>query len=399
MLSFFLHKKFWMPLVLLVTFALLAEWLLSMNLWKNLVLKNSYLGNGIYREKAIKDFGLANIEWITVGDSKIDWGIEHDRIKKAAKKEGINHIRMSFEASNFMAIQATVNWSIANMPHLKGIVLGVSEDSFGHFSDVTKQYKVSWPFRAFYDREKYQYSRAILFWQDLWYRLAIVTHYKDIKNFLMNPFVRIKSLDKKRVHLMDRQLNFNRHIPKNSCGYGLSNLEACVATAERLKQNGQNFLGAQQFIINQCGNSYAKNRVINRQAVLALSEPHRKQLVHNWQLLFRDILNNDVALTLVVLPEHGMLDYVVKPNNTIDVFREVVANVSNIKGFDLLDLRDSFNQQPLSECRYYSDILHFNNTGKIHITNSIIKHMYPQDESIMSADAISQEGFEQEKMN
>ena len=84
----------------------------------------------------MEQFGLETIEWITIGDSRIDWGINHHKILKQQKQNNINHLRLSLRSANFLAIQTSIDWSIKNLPNLKGIMIGAAEANFGKFDDV-----------------------------------------------------------------------------------------------------------------------------------------------------------------------------------------------------------------------------------------------------------------------
>lgn len=373
MIKFLRHKKFWMPFLLVLLLALLLEVLLRFNLWDNMIKPRSFLGNALYREQALRDFGLEKVHWITVGDSKSDWGLEHQAILNVQKINGNNHLRLSFESSNFMAIQATVDWSIANMPNLKGIMLGISEDSVSHLSDVTTQYNVAWQFRNYYDDDKYQYFEAN--YQSYAYitSLASYVYHKDIKNFIMNMSSRIKAIDRYQLNTYKNIFNYSRHLSGNICDFSLDSIQQCVQMAESFNKKQAELNGAEQFIKANCGNDNIKSRVQVGLANYSISKIDMQHRINNWQGLFNTILGHNLKLKVMVLPESVMYDYVIRPENAEQILLTILDGYKMHEKFEILDLRNIFKQQPgLEQCQYYHDPIHFNNKGKALLTQKVV---------------------------
>lgn len=373
MLKFFTNIKFWLPVVLVLIFGILIEVFFRLGLWDDYIKPKSYLGNALYREKAVKEFGLEDIHWITIGDSRMDWGIEHDKIQKTQSKKGINHLRMSFESSNFMAMQSTIDWSIANMPNLKGIMLGMSEVSFGHFSVAINQYKVAWPFRDHFDYDKYKYFN---FKNNLFSYIArntISVYFEDLILFLRAAPERFDEIDDYLARSHNNLFKFNRDMPGNICQFQLDNLNQCIQTANEIVNKLTKLNSAESFISKVCHNNKKKNSPNFDFMNNELNQQSKNELINNWQKLFRSILGHQLKFKLVVLPEHQMYDYVIKPSNTHEVVNEVINSVKQLRSFDLLDLRDVLDSNNINQhCQYYKDPLHYNNHGKSLITQNII---------------------------
>ena len=373
MIEFLKHKKFWLPLILVLFLILSLEVLLRFNVWDRMIAPHSFLGNAVYRKQAIEDFGLENIHWITVGDSKSDWGLEHKAILDIQKINGDNHLRMSFESSNFMAIQATIDWSIANMPNLKGVLLGVSEDAISHLSDVTTQYNVAWPFRDFFDYQKYHYFASN--YQSYAYLTSTALHvyYKDFKNFIKHLPRRFKMIERYQGKAHKNIFNYNRNLSKNICHFSLKTIQQCVQTAENLNKKHAKLRGIEQFVVANCGNENSKIRARDDLPNYYVSNANMHYIIDNWKGLFDNILAHDLNLKVMILPESVMYNYVIRPENARQILLTILDDYILHERFEILDSRKLFQQQSnAQQCEYYNDPIHFNNKGKTLLTQKVV---------------------------
>ena len=362
-----------MPILLVMLIALVLEILLRFETWDSFIKPKSYLGNAIYRLQAIEKFGLENIHWITIGDSRIDWGLEHNKLFSVQKHNGLNHLRMSFESSNFMALQATIDWSISHMPNLKGILLGVAEDNFGHYSSVTNQYNVAWPFRDYFNYDNYRYFDDYHNYYSYITRSAIAVYYRDLKRFFRGIIKRANMIEYYLKSNHDKTLQFNRSMEGNICGFQLEDLKQCVNTSKDISKKKTSLNGAERFILAVCHTSSAQYLLENELEYYKLNEQTRIDITHNWQKLFSSILSKQIKLKLVLLPEHPMYGYMIKPSDAHEVVEEALISIDQHSDFELLDLRrvlKTNSQTP--ECGYYMDPLHYNNLGKSRLTQKII---------------------------
>lgn len=366
-----------MPLVIVFIMAVLLDVIFRLGYWNDFIKPKSYLGNAIYREKAIKDFGLENIHWITIGDSRFDWGIEHSRIKNTQKRNGLNHLRMSFESSNFMAIQTTIEWSIANMPNLKGILIGVSEDGFSHYSAATNQYKVAWPFRSFIKYNKYQYFDFKSHLYSYFTRYGMSVYFNDLRFFLRNIVKRFKDINDFINNDFHNIFEFNRNMQGNICQYQLDDLKDCILTAKELHKKKTKLKGAENFIYKVCYNSQSSTLPNEKFIPTQLSSQEKEDLSNQWVSLFSIINQKNIELKLVYLPDHDIFDYAIKSNNAHEVSNKIINHVGMLKNTEILDLSKEFKtKNKFQSCQLYKDPLHFNNIGKSLITEKIINRFF-----------------------
>ncbi len=367
MLNFFKHKKFWLPLLVVALLFVVLECLLRTGAYDAYVEPNSYLGNAMQRQQAIDNFGKENIDWITVGNSKIDWGIDHHALAKARKKMGLKHIRLSIESSNFLAIQAVMDWSINNMPNLQGIMVGITETNLAQYSYLTKLYKIIWPFRSALDYQNYQVLAPRQGWLRYFYQLAVVNFAIDLKHYITDPIGRNRRIEHANKSNVIKVLKFKRHRANDICALPLNDLAACVAAAEIVQKTPG---GVEGFELPKrlCSKKSTHYRLNKSLPVAPTSEADR--LTENWVKLFEHIISKDKAITLVLLPEHEMHDYMIKPSNAHEITEAILQQLKGNPSFKLIDLRGLFEE--VADCEVFADPLHFNNQGIELITQALI---------------------------
>ncbi len=359
MWSFFKHKKFWLPWVVLLGLFLITEIMLRVGWYDKWVKPESFLGDVTYRLKAIESQGLDQINWITVGDSRVDWGINHQHVAALRQKQGLVHTRMSFGSANFVSIQTTIDWSMANMSSLQGVMLGISENGFAHYSYMNKQYKVAWPFKAFMDFDNYRPLHPYDEWLRHFYSLAWVTYFADIKAFINNPkfrFNRIRYANRKGS--IDAILNFKKEVKDDLCAHPLKTIDDCIQST-RVIDHTVTELDGFSFIHRSCSTPIAKLRAAKNLPVPPVK--NQAQLIKNWTTLIDHVLQQNKDFVLLLLPEHESHDYIYKPQNAGIITQQIIAAFDDHPNFKLIDLRDLFADK--KSCQYFGDPTHFNNAG------------------------------------
>lgn len=365
MLAFFVHKKFWMPIALLLITGIVIELFFRSGLYNRFLSPNSLMGNTFNQISVVKRFGVDDVDWITIGDSKTDWGINHKFLKNERKKDGVNHIRFSLAGSNFMTLQSSTEWSINNFKNLEGIMIGMYEFEFVRHSNFNKEYKISWPFKKYWNFDKFDYFNQSNYKVDVIKKLALSNYHSDFQNLLINPIKRyqMKEAADKR---WKKYINFNKKSKVNLCEYDISDLPSCVALGRKFKENKS----AKQFGIpvKNCKRRSSIERLKMKQWLTDPIdlEPH----FENWSYLFDQILKQNKKIKLVMLPEYEFFEYMGKPSNAYQLVDMLTLKYSNNKNFSLIDLRELFNVE--DECNYYSDVLHFNSKGIQVITDAIV---------------------------
>lgn len=379
MVNFFLSKKFWCPFLIVIVTALLSEVFLRTGVYDILVKPKSRLGQSLYRVADLKKINSDSIDWVTIGDSKFDWGIDHQQIRTEQEKKGIKHIRLSLAGSNFMTVQSSIEWSLENLPNLDGIMLGLYEAEFLALGHPAKEIKTSWPFRVHLKNHRFNYYRnfrdfnpitefpKILSSSTFFNSLALTVYFKDIKDFLVNPWQRFAELKKRNKNWLDH-INFKHDISENMCEFKLENLSQCIDSAQQMKAL-KKVPPRYQTPFRKCNQKEAKNRMLRKEWKTPAVD--LSPFMDKWQYLFNHILKHEKQIYLVLLPEHKFYNYMSKPSNAGNFTDQLISKYSSLPKFKVLDLRQLFNNS--NHCKYFNDSLHFNNIGIEEVTKEVAK--------------------------
>ncbi len=369
MLNFFKNVKFWGPFVIVAVIFLLMELVLRKGVWDERIEPNSYLGNGVNHAKAIKNYGLDKPNWVSIGNSVLDWGLDHQAIRSALVKKKIDYVRMSMGSSKFPAMQMTAEWSVENMSNLDGVIIGSSESALGNFYMAT-QYKIAWPFTDAYDNKKYNYdfrnSPLELFYQ----KLALFVYFDDIKDYFLNYSKRSKR------HTLnpdiDEILNTNKPMSKDVCGYELADLSECIETANQIRlKNSINY--TEREIIKRCPVKTSLRKLKLNSLSYKINDTLVETFIQNWTTLFTSISQKGVAVKFFILPEHPILQYTTKPRGMHKILNKLLKNLNELDNVTVYDMRNLFSNHPsLEVCKLFNDSLHLSNAGKDILTKELL---------------------------
>jgi len=278
MIDFFKHKKFWLPLIILSGLLVLTELGLRAGWYDRILSPLSHMGNTVYRIQAFDRFGRDQIDWITLGDSKMDWGINHGVFRQAREQNGVNHLRFSLAGSNFLATHTAAEWAIDHLSGLDGIMLGMYEHEFVNMGNTKKEFKITWPFKAYWQLDDFDYFKNASEFELFSNQLAIQNYAGDVKDWLLNPLKRHRMHQHHESKWME-QLNYQRDMTGDLCAYDLSSLSSCVASASQFKSLSQ---VPHVFVpsYKNCSNRRAKNRLQKQQLKTASIDLQPLSLIH-----------------------------------------------------------------------------------------------------------------------
>ncbi len=346
------------------------ELVLRSGLWDSKIKPRSYLGHGVYRAHAIQAYGLEKINWVTVGNSVLDWGLNHRKVRTALKAEGIEYARMTMGSSKFPVVQMVADWSVEQMEQLDGLVVGASASALGSYQ-LSTQYKVSWPFLDAYDADKYQYDVANAPLKNFYQKLALFVYFDDIKDYFLNFKKRTGKVDKNYAEV-DRILNFNVKKSGNVCGYEITNLQDCVKTANQLRKKSKTTRFERE-IIGRCPAKLSRKQLKSGTLSGQLSEANIALYAQNWSNLILNLADQSKQVKFFVLPEHPLVQFTTKPRGMDEVMNRVLQTISPSKWVQVHDLRPLFSaHQKFRQCELFSDGIHLNDEGKMILTDYLI---------------------------
>ena len=359
-----------MPVALLLALTVCLELALRAGLYNPILSNDSLMKRSLDRYQAMNLFGYENIHWLTMGDSRTDWGFDHKKIQEHQSQLGLNHIRLSFGRSTYVSFQTLSRWALHYLPNLQGILIGMPTSSFYQKSVQTNQYMNVWAFRDFYPQnlKRQEGTKNTYFWEHWYAQSYIHQYYPDLKDLIQNFSQRSKKLLIRQPVTTSNLFDSTFEVKRNLCEYSLETLQSCQETAKILL-NKKNPSILEQSIINRCSHpnqpTQSNQNRINR-------------TIKQWQQFFNYRLNQGLEIIVVLIPQHPIFDYLINPEGAESIQQEVIRTFKNHETFSVIDLRDSFTDNDIPHCQVYYDLAHYNLKGQEIITDALINALKNQ---------------------
>ncbi|WP_395377340.1 hypothetical protein [Marinicella sp. W31] len=337
----------------------------------------SFVGHSFARKNDIESFDLEKIKWITIGDSIIDWGIDHKAIYESSLAHNQPHLRMSFGSSYLSAYQGIFNWSEQHMPNLNGVVFGLSLNRISSFGDPFREAKLLLPFNQLTESQAHYPDPRHHILDRLYIRFknSYLWIYRDyVKNYLYNPQIIHSEQNRPRENTREN-LFYKRNAARNICQYNINSFRQCHSKAIELKSNGKPLHLVEKFIVDKCGNANANHNAKKKDYHWQLEALEFEALKTYWKSFFTSVLAKDKQLTIVILPESKLtLDYFM-PSNAHQLMADILKDIDQKSNLQIIDLSDLFNNNTEQECSYYVDFLHYSNAGIDAITEELLNRI------------------------
>ena len=110
------------PLALLV----LLELVFRLGLWEPMAKPTSHAGTSVRLKRMLLDAQLARIDFVTLGSSRPELGIDHHGVAEAARQEGFIHANLSMPGVHWMSIGILTDWLQRHHPEIRGGIIALS---------------------------------------------------------------------------------------------------------------------------------------------------------------------------------------------------------------------------------------------------------------------------------
>ena len=324
----------------------------------------TYIGKAVFRYRALQEFGFDQVNMISLGDSSLDWGLDHGEIKsKLLKEQHKNYIRFTFEQSGFLAIQSTAEWAMENLPNLEHIVIGFDGRKIEP-KGTARQMMVAMPFNQHVDFDSYHYAQLEDPWLKWLRHLDLYWYFYEIQGWFEDPIetrrVRHKFLTNNWPRIWEK-----RHVrTKNVCPYNTDTLKSCYQTMLQLKAKKAKRSQFEKMLIKQCGSRYARLQLINPKAGQRISPEEQTQWTENWLTLFNKINDRGIKLTVLLLPESHINTVLNTPRNATEFIDQLMQKTSQLDQAKVVNLRTLFTSKTTQQpCEFFTDFMHYNNEG------------------------------------
>ena len=222
-------------LALPVLILLALEWAFRAQLWSPYAKPDSHAGTSQRKLEGLRDPRVQQIDFVTLGDSRAVYGIDHAALFAAAQARGQTHLNLSMPGSHWMTLILQQQWLKREHPELRGVVVGLSVSSFGGVFNGDYELGIVTPWRTWQDTnrvaeliplqrgkpETYAVASALMAWRD------------DVSDLLQHPGPRRKALAwwSQQDHWLALQSNVDEQ--RDLCAVPLHRVSDCDALSNR----------------------------------------------------------------------------------------------------------------------------------------------------------------------
>lgn len=214
------------PLLLLA----LIEFLFRLGVWEPMAARDSHSGTSIRAKHAVMAWA-DDIDYITLGSSRAEYGFDHSLLFNHAKTRGYTHLNLSQPGSHWLTITTISQWLQQRHPELKGGVIGLSYLDFQYPRNGSYELAIAQPFRPLLSRPalyQFQFDPNDLSSYGAW--SALFAYRQDVRDFLGNPKKRLITnqwFAANKPYRFDENPETNRDV----CALPWDSLEQCLNAA------------------------------------------------------------------------------------------------------------------------------------------------------------------------
>ena len=370
-------------LVLLAPIALLLalEALFEAGVWEPLAKPASHAGTSVRMKQALLDPVAARLDYVTLGSSRPEYGIDHALLAATAKRYGRVHADLSMPGAHWMTVGILARWLQRNHPEIRGGIIALSIQDLMYPGNGDYELGVVEPFRRLADIPwivahvpfeagdigSYGSLSALFAWRS------------DIQDFVRNPTAREDSIDWYRANSLPRERLFaNPASHGDMCRSGTARLDAC----DRIEASTG---AAQDGLKRQCRElrAYAADRRDYRSEMRQPALPDdMRRLRELVQAQLRAMRWPDPPL-VVLMPMPRLWTRDVLGNGLHAWALAVLQPLADEGSIRLVDATGFFAGEGDAECAMFFDFYHQNGAGRERLTRWLL----PQVERFLCQDA------------
>lgn len=113
---------------------LLVEFLFQLGVWEPITFPLSHVGTSIRLKRALTKPEL-KLDFVTLGSSRPEYGLDHEEIAKAALENGYLHANLSMPGSHWMTVRVLSTWLSEHHSELRGGFIALSTQDFNYLGN------------------------------------------------------------------------------------------------------------------------------------------------------------------------------------------------------------------------------------------------------------------------
>lgn len=220
---------------LLVAVALVAatEALFEAGIWEPLARPDSHAGTSVRLKRALASPAAARLDFVTIGSSRPEFGLDHAAIAAAAKARGFVHADLSMPGTHWMTVGILTDWLARHHPEIRGGVIALAVQDFAYPGNGDYELGIVAPFRRLSDipwiTEHVPFRREDI--ETYGDYSALFGWRQDIRDFVAAPRQRIRALTWYARQPAASMLFDNPESSGDMCHVGFDSLAACDRVA------------------------------------------------------------------------------------------------------------------------------------------------------------------------
>lgn len=219
-------------LTLLAPFALLLaiESVFHTRLWERHAQPSSHAGTSVRLKRALRDPVASHIDFVTLGSSRPEYGIDHAAWAARAKERGLVHADLSMPGTHWMTVGVLTRWLAREHPEVRGGIVALSIQDFTNPGNGAYELGIVQPLRTLADTPWIaQHVPFDIHDLSTWGVYSSMAQWRsDIREYLQNPSKRHDSISWYRHNMApQRSLFGNPESKGDMCAAGLASLSAC----------------------------------------------------------------------------------------------------------------------------------------------------------------------------
>ncbi|MFQ5441861.1 MAG: hypothetical protein ACE5EB_03945 [Thermodesulfobacteriota bacterium] len=362
-MTFFRSYRFFLPFLLVLA----LEIFFRLGLYEPFVKRQSHAGRSIQLKKAVNEHGKRRIHFVTLGDSRVDHGLDHKYLLRTSKKYNADHVSFAMPGTHLMTLEVLWGWLGKDFPDFKGVLLGLSSSSMLKVGNGAYELGMVQPFRSMGDfagvLPHVPFNPGRL---ETYGGVSALFQYRlDFKDLIFHPLRRLGyAVFGRPSHWKD----ILAHGPINNfniCSIDFKSPKSCLQSLRQIESGS---------ITRKAEEDLGRNHTVctkysNKRPIESILSGQGKKIKESWRSLIESIASKK-KLIVVLMPEHSFIRRYYTPDGSHQWALSILAPLEEEGKLVLIDLRRRFSNE--EECRFFIDPLHLNTTGMKTITREII---------------------------
>ncbi|GAA0713664.1 hypothetical protein [Dokdonella soli] len=222
-------RGFLLKLLAASALIVMAEAAFQAGIWEPLAKPDSHAGTSVRLKRALTDPTVRRIDYVTLGSSRPEYGIDHALLAATAQQSGHVHADLTMPGSHWMTIGILTRWLQREHPEVRGGIVALSIADLAYPGNGNYELGIVYPFRDIgdipwiaqhvpferSDVESYGAYSALFGWR------------QDVRDFIAAPRQRRVSLNWFAQLPTSTMLFSNPESHGDMCAFGLDRLSAC----------------------------------------------------------------------------------------------------------------------------------------------------------------------------